>query len=463
MVNFTSDTHKNFEFCNTEERIVPNSGLFLACQLIYASKIKELLADLGDSKRSQKIFSNGDVAIAFIASIMNRDVNYCGVESFRNGDSDFYKDAMNLNGIPSEETVRQRLNELGKIDDIHKVICEANINLIKFSGLELKPLPNGMVSVDVDVTPFINEKTHKEGASRTYKKKDGFAPIMAYMGLNGFLINEEFRIGSQHCQNNTVPFLKETIAQAKQLTKRDILFRLDSGNDSGSNIGLFIENNVYFLYKRNLRHEKREDWLKLAKDCCINVKNPREGKTVYIGSSWEPYKWVDENGNKVTQNIRVVYEITERTIDKNGQYLLIPDIEVNTYATNTGLSDEEVISYYHQHAEMEQYHSEIKTDMDCEKLPSGKFSTNALVLDLIMLAYNTLRVIEQASLLEKDYPDADKKDLNRRRLITTIIHLIYIPAHITVHARKIRCGFGNTNPWSNTYLRLLNTLLKTAA
>ena len=52
---------------------------------------------------------------------------------------------------------------------------------------------------------------------------------------------------------------------------------------------------------------------------------------------------------------------------------------------------------YHAHGECEQFHSEIKTDMDLERLPSGKFATNALILELGMVAYNILRMIGQGT------------------------------------------------------------------
>lgn len=45
---------------------------------------------------------------------------------------------------------------------------------------------------------------------------------------------------------------------------------------------------------------------------------------------------------------------------------------------------------YHAHDESEQYHSEIKTDMDVERLPSGKFESNKLVFELTLIAYNIL-------------------------------------------------------------------------
>jgi hypothetical protein len=39
------------------------------------------------------------------------------------------------------------------------------------------------------VTPFDNCKTAKEGVCRTYKGYGGDAPMMAYNGIEGFLVN----------------------------------------------------------------------------------------------------------------------------------------------------------------------------------------------------------------------------------------------------------------------------------
>lgn len=58
----------------------------------------------------------------------------------------------------------------------------------------------------MDVTPFDNSKTKKEGVSRTYKGFDGYAPIMAYLGTEGYLINAKLREGKQHCQCDTPAF-----------------------------------------------------------------------------------------------------------------------------------------------------------------------------------------------------------------------------------------------------------------
>ena len=107
----------------------------------------------------------------------------------------------------------------------------------------------------------------------------------------------------------------------------------------------------------------------MAKQYCRNVTSPRDGKTVYIGSDW---KTVTSKQFNTEYTLRAGYEITERTIDKYGQFNLVPDIEVEAWWTNLGDPDEEIISLYHAHGECEQFHSEVKTDMDLERLPSGK-------------------------------------------------------------------------------------------
>ena len=94
----------------------------------------------------------------------------------------------------------------------------------------------------------------------------------------------------------------------------------------------------------------------------------------------------------------------ERSIDKRGQCLFPYGIEVNTWWMNLPVSDDEVIDLYHAHGECEQYHSEIKTDMDLERLPSGKFETNELIMELAIIAYNILRIIGNQSLRKKDAP-----------------------------------------------------------
>lgn len=85
------------------------------------------------------------------------------------------------------------------------------------------------------------------------------------------------------------------------------------------------------------------------------MKHPRDGKAVYIGSTWRNFE-TEKDGSFA---IRMVYEITKRTTAADGQEMLFPETEIDMYWTSLGVSDEEVIALYHNHAVCEQYHSEI--------------------------------------------------------------------------------------------------------
>ena len=96
-------------------------------------------------------------------------------------DPDYYKYALGISyAIPSAETLRQRFDMIG--DSLCKDIQQANVDMLREMHIEPTALDNGFVPVDIDVTPFDNSKSNKEGVSRTYKGFDGYAPIMAYIG-----------------------------------------------------------------------------------------------------------------------------------------------------------------------------------------------------------------------------------------------------------------------------------------
>jgi len=98
---------------------------------------------------------------------------------------------------------------------------------------------------------------------------------------------------------------------------------------------------------------------------------------------------------------------------------------------------------------MEQFHSEIKSELDLERLPSGKFAANSLVLHLGMLAYNLLRLIGQESLNAATQPL--RKKAKRRRLRTVIHNLITLARRVVHHARSWKLAFGRYSPWYPVY------------
>ena len=102
------------------------------------------------------------------------------------------------------------------------------------------------------------------------------------------------------------------------------------------------------------------------------------------------------------------------------------------------MNDREVIGLYHAHGECKQFH-------DLERLPSGKFETNELVLELAILACNILRMIIQESIGRRGI--ATKHKVRRRRLRTVIGNMIMMAGHVTEYARQLFLGLGRSNTW----------------
>jgi hypothetical protein len=275
---------------------------------------------------------------------------------------------------------------------------------------------------------------------------------MAYLGTEGYLVNAQLRPGSQHCQNGTPEFLRQTMQLCRKITNKPLLVCLDSGNDAAENVGILLEKGAYYVIKRNLRRESQLKWAEKIRSWCANKTEVRQGKTLYIGSTFKDISYVTEDNQPKTIRNRIVYEMVERTETAEGQILLEPDIELKMYWTNLGDSDQTIIDLYHNHAVCEQFHSEIKTDMGVERLPSGKFDTNELVLELTVIAYNVLRLLGQETVRQGKAPA--KRTVKRKRLRTVIQNLIHCAARIVTHAQQTLLCLSKSNAWAECFLGL---------
>ena len=134
----------------------------------------------------------------------------------------------------------------------------------------------------------------------------------------------------------------------------------------------------------------------------------------------------------------------ERTVDSSGQRLLVPEIEIEGWWTTLDLPMKRVIGLYEDHGTSEQFHSEIKTDMDLERLPLGKFATNALILTPGGLSYNILRFIGQIGLVGGKPPV--RHPAKRRRIKTVMQELMYMAARLAKTGRRLKLVFSRHCP-----------------
>ena len=305
-----------------------------------------------------------------------------------------------------------------------------------------KPMLSGSyIPPDIDVSMMLQPDCHKEKVSWTYHNAPGYAPIFCYAGTQGYMLGNELRPGSQHCLNGAIDFTWRCISKAVKLGLKaeELLIRADSGHDAGDYFKALHESGVRFLVKHHLRKESLEQYLALAKHCGHPMPS-REGKNIYrcTLSHSRPAGCEDVP-------MFLIVEVAERLTTQDGTPLLIPEIEVSSWWTNLSEDEAVCIELYHEHGPSEQFHSEFKRDMGLERLPSGKFATNALILNLAANAYNCLRLIGQLALECPDIPV--KLDAARRRLRSVLRDMIYVGCKMIYHAKSICIKFGCDCLW----------------
>ena len=127
------------------------------------------------------------------------------------------------------------------------------------------------------------------------------------------------------------------------------------------------------------------------------------------------------------------------TINKNGLHNLIPKLSVEGWNTSLNAqTEQEIMALYADHGTHEQFHAELKSELNLERLPSGKFDANDTVCSLAMLAYNVLRIIGQQALIGEDSPV--KHHAERRRIKTVIREFICAPGQWIKSGRTLSLG-----------------------
>ena len=394
---------------------------------------------------------------AYVGLLCTGKSDFDAIESLR-GDA-FFRDALGLATVPSSPTLRQRMDALGEAGDRALVaLDEANERLLARAKPTLTPLSSGHLALDFDVFTLDNSGTKKEGVGRTYMGFDGYAPIAGYLAEEGYCLGLELRPGTQHSASETPDFLRRLLPRARAVTALPLLVRADSGFDGAA---IFVAlaaartaGPVDWLVKWNPRRFNVDALhQRLDADAATAWTHPRVGKR----EAWlvEPHtrKFA---GTQVA--MRRVIHLIERTIDRHGQILLMPELEIEGWLTSLELPAEQIVALYQAHGTHEQFHSEFKTDLDLERLPSGKFATNDLVLSLAVLAFNILRAIGQATLIDPDSPV--RHPAKRRRLRTVMQEIIGLAARVIHHARRLSLGLGQRCAAFSVFERHYQTLLQ---
>ena len=447
-----------FRLETTNEIIGSNSGIVLAGMILTGDIFKnQIYSTLGkQTKYSINHFTDYEIIKSYIGLLCVGKTSYESIDIFRT--DKIFMTSLGMKKLPSKEILRQRLEKMNeKADEGFRIFTAEFIK--KYGKLEFIKDTN-YLQIDFDVTPFDNSNSSKEGVSWTYKNFIGFAPMITYIGTNGYMLNNEFREGKSHSNcKGTDDYIRRTIELARNITKdKKLLLRFDSGNDSVNNIFAINEyENVFFLIKKNLRGYDSQNHINqiLASECI--KEEIREGKIIYYHE--ENVAISKKNSNIFdTIIVRQISRVIKRTIDRKGQTLLFPDYEVAVWHTSieSDYDAKKIVEIYKDHGTSEQFHSELKTDMNIERLPSSKFKTNRLILSMGMVAFNILRLIGQEMINSGFH--YRKRKVKRLRLRKVIQDIMYMAGKFLIKHKLPTLKLPKTNIFRNAFEFIFNKL-----
>jgi len=443
--------------------LTSNAGLALVGQYFKRLGINQRI----DTKfpLSGKGIANSDILKSYLGLLVQGRNDFDAIEAFR--DDAFFSRSLGIGAVPSSPTLRQRM-------DTHaaswfELVDELNFALLssKYAGksVDFGALPCGYMPVDWDTFVMDNSGTKKEDVGRTYQGVDGYTPSATYLGSLGYCLELALRPGVQHSARETEYNLERVLPMACRLSSLPLLFRADSGlcslkiQQEMTAQATALDREIAIIIKWNPRCAPIESMAaQRVADVSTVWTQLREGKRECIWSEMLELKGVGSAANPA----RRIYRLTERTLDKEGQVMLMAHYTLDGWTTTlpvAAFDASTVIALYCDHATHEQFHSEFKTDMDLQRLPSGKFDTNYLVCALAAVAMNILRLMGQGALLGKDAPV--RHAAKRRRIKTVMQELMYKAGRMIKHAGRWVLGIGAHDSGFAVFDRLYGQLKAT--
>lgn len=426
-----------------------HGGLALVGRLFKRINLPALIDPKYPMQTERGGIANSDILKCYLGLLSLGKNDFEAVEGFRS--QRFVTQALGLRAVPSSATLRQRFDTMGTqwselADQINRAVLGLHIN---GAPIDFGALSTGHLPLDIDTFVMDQSDTAKEGVSWTYAGVQGYCPIALYLGTRGYCLELDLRAGSQHSAFESEYNIERALGTACAVSTAPVLLRADSGFCSQHLITQTLEQagrlgrQVDLLIKWNPRSAPVEQ---IAAQRCADTSTLwmqlRAGKRECLWGEALDALQTDAGDSRA---LRRVYRLTERTLDKKGNALLLPEYVLEGWSTTLGpeVGNEEVLALYRDHATHEQFHAEFKTDMDLRRLPSGKFATNHLVCALAAVAMNLLRLVGQHTLHESDSPM--RKAALRRRIKTVMQEMMFKAARIISHARGWVLGISGSD------------------
>src|SRR5512137_1393061 len=179
-----------FQLKQSTRHLTSFAGLILIGQCLEAAGL-DALDKLFPVPKGQ--IRTSDIVRSYIGLLALGKSDFEAIEPFRQ--DRFFREALGIEKVPSSAWLRQRMEQLAA--DLREETDAFSVRLLRNAQAPVTP-HGGYLCLDFDTFVMDNSGTQKECVSRTYQGVDGFTPVAAYLGNEGWCLALELRPGCQH-------------------------------------------------------------------------------------------------------------------------------------------------------------------------------------------------------------------------------------------------------------------------
>jgi hypothetical protein len=147
-----------FIISETDDILVSHAGLALAGALLQRTDLRRRLDTMEVEGLQRPVMPHGEVLLSMIGLLCLGKSDYAAIEPFRR--ESFFARALGLSRLPSEETLRQRMDQLGTVP--LAILHEETAALLRANAPALAPCHRGRVPLAV------GQQRHEEGGCRLH-------------------------------------------------------------------------------------------------------------------------------------------------------------------------------------------------------------------------------------------------------------------------------------------------------
>jgi hypothetical protein len=312
----------------------------------------------------------------------------------------------------------------------------------------------GLKSITLDTDTTVHTLYGRQmGARKGYnpknKGKKSYQPILTFIAETHEYISGELRSGDRPDGKQIARHLQRVIAALPKYVEK-IYARADSG---------------FFCWQAVQAYQKAQ-----AQFVIVARKTSRLLEQVHA-ADWKPspktdadqqceFRYQPEGWGQAYRFVALRYKKKEKSSPEREQYQLFdtPEYTYRVFVTNMDRAIDLVSWFYSQRAGAENLIKEANNDAGLAAHPSGRWATNCVHFQLVMLAYN----LNCWLLLFQREEGVTVDGLGHTRLATARLRFLFVAAKIWKHSGRVGISYSDQYAERGLFQRLMKRLREIA-